>query len=727
MSVSACPACGSGGITEAVLDKTSAVAQSSSADQTLLFSLPDIHCAACIAGVEAGVSRLAGVRDARVNLTRKQLRLTADPALEGRVIEALSNLGYRALPLDTSTLATRRDEAGRRLLMRLGVSGFAMMNVMLLSVSVWSGAADVTRDFLHLVSAVIALPAVAFAAVPFFTSAFGALRAGRLNMDVPISLAIVLASLTSLYETIHGGEHAYFDAALSLTFFLLLGRYLNHITRASSLSAAAELAALEPRKALLCGPVPQLVPVETLKLGDVVLVPMGAHVPVDGEIISGQGEVDTARLTGETMPQPVSPGREVFAGMVNLGEALEVRMTRAPEASLAARIRALVEQAETARSRYTGLAEQAARIYAPLVHGLAALAFLGWYLVSGDLRLSVTIATAVLIITCPCALGLAVPAVMSAAVSRLFSLGVLVKDGSAIERMAVIDKIVFDKTGTLTRGKPELVSDLPPEQLALAAGLARGSAHPLSEAVLARADALGIAPVSDLVDRVEHPGLGVSAHWRGQAVALGRSDWVDPEGTTSGAEIQNALGIGEQAVSLRYVDSIRPETSDLLAWCHGAKLAPALLSGDRAETVQELADRYGLKVLGAAVMPDEKLELIQGQGAHVAMVGDGLNDTAAMQAASVSIAPGAALDITRRTADFILMNDDLSRIPKLARISSQARKRILENFAIAAIYNMVAVPVAFFGYATPLAAAIAMSTSSILVSLNAYRLYRSAS
>ena len=414
-------------------------------------SIPTMRCAACIAAVEDCLTKTPGVTDARVNLSQKRVHIVTDKPATA-LIKALAEVGYEAFPLDAAVLANDIDPAGRDLLMRLGVAGFAMMNVMRLSVAVWSGAGGVTRDLFHLISAAIALPTVLYAGQPFFRNALSALKVGRLNMDVPISLAILLAGGMSLYETLHGGAHAYFDAALSLTFFLLIGRYLEHRTRAAARSAAKELAALEATTAerVMNGTV-ETVPLGSLAVGDIVLVPTGVRVPVDGSLLGAEAHTDRAFLTGESDPITHASGAALNAGEINLGAPFQMRAEAVGQDTRLHQIARLVETAESARNRFTTLADRAARIYTPAVHIIAAGTFIGWLIVSQDVRTALNIAISVLIITCPCALGLAVPAVSTAAISRLYSLGFLVKSGSALERLAEVKTVVLDKTGTLTR------------------------------------------------------------------------------------------------------------------------------------------------------------------------------------------------------------------------------------------------------------------------------------
>ncbi len=695
-------------------------------DVQIALSLPGIHCSACIATVERELNAHPGVEDARVNLTLKRAMVKAAPGLSAvDLIPVLERAGYEAHELDPGALsATQADKAGRDLLMRLAVAGFASMNVMLLSVSVWSGAADATRDMFHWISAAIALPAIAFSAQPFFANAWSALRVRRLNMDVPIVLAILLALITSLWETALSGEHAYFDAALTLTFFLLAGRYLDYRTRAAARSAAEELTALEvPRAIRVVSGVEEEVAVATLNVGDLVLVRPGGRMPVDGEIVSGQSELDRSLLTGETLPVFAEAGLTVSAGEVNLTGPLTIRATAVGEDTSLHRMADLVAIAESGRSRYTSLADKAAKLYAPGVHILSALSFVGWYICSGDVRTALNIAAAVLIITCPCALGLAVPAVTTAASGRLFRKGMLIKHATALERLAEVDTVVFDKTGTLTSGTPELTNlgYHSRANLEVALALAEASSHPLSVALTQAAREAGIKPAT-LKDITEVPGYGTEGTYHGQRVRLGRAAWT---GAEEGDQTAAWLSIAGQApVAFLFSDSLRSGAAEAVQAFRDAGKEVILISGDTQGAVQALADKLGIQKWIAQALPQDKAKHVQNlsdQGRHVLMVGDGLNDTAALAAAHVSISPASALDAARVASDIVLLGNDLSPISDACDTAVKATKRIRENFRIATVYNIIAVPLAVAGLATPLIAALAMSTSSITVSLNALR------
>ncbi|MBV7396286.1 heavy metal translocating P-type ATPase [Mameliella sediminis] len=720
-SPSACPACVAAPAAQALAE------QDPVKEAHIVLSLPTIHCAACMASVERALGAVPAVRSARVNLTLKRVSIEADPDLTAAdVIPVVEGAGYEAHELDSTAIsATATDKAGRELLMRLAVAGFAAMNVMLLSIAVWSGAEGPTRDLFHWISAAIVLPAVAFSGMPFFRNAWMALSARSLNMDVPISLAILLAVGTSLWETSLSGEHAYFDAAIALTFFLLTGRYLDHRTRSVARSAAEELAALEvPRAWRVTDEGETQVSVADLAVGDLVRVRPGGRMPVDGEIISGTSELDRSLLTGETLPVFAEPGRSVSAGEVNLTGPLVIRASAVGRDTSLHRMADLVAIAESGRSRYTSLADRAAKLYAPGVHILSALAFLGWLAYAGDLRVALNIAAAVLIITCPCALGLAVPAVTTAASGRLFRRGLLIKHATALERLAQVDTVVFDKTGTLTAGTPELTNlgDFTRRDLEIALALAEGSSHPLSQSLTAAAREAGIKP-AEIANITEIPGHGTTGQWRGQEVRLGRTTWVGGSQTEMTAAW---LRVGDgPAQAFLFTDRLRDGAQEAVSALHDAGLKVILISGDTTPAVEALANRLGIQHWMAEALPQDKstrIEMLSREGAHVLMVGDGLNDTAALAAAHASISPASALDAARVASDIVLLGGSLAPIPEAVRTAQKATKRIRENFSIATWYNIIAVPLAVAGLCSPLIAALAMSTSSITVSLNALRL-----
>ncbi|PJF09593.1 heavy metal translocating P-type ATPase [Pseudorhodobacter sp. MZDSW-24AT] len=722
-SLSACPAC----VAAPSAERLAQMAQPKAA--RLILSVPLAHCALCISTLERAMAEVPGVTSARLNLTLRRLSVEAAPSVTAdTLIAAAARAGYEAHELDPGLLSsTETDRQSRDLLMRLGVAFFSMMNIMLLSVAVWSGAQDATRDMFHWISAVIALPTVVFSGQPFFKSAWRSLRAGRLGMDVPISLALILASSISLFETWMSGHHAYFDAAVMLTFFLLLGRYLDHRTRAVARSAAEELAALEvPRATVLRDGAEQTVGITDVQVGDLVRVRPGGRMPVDGIITQGTSELDRSLLTGESLPVYAGVGTIVSAGEVNLTGPLTLRVTAAGNDSSLHRMADLVAVAESARTRYTSLAERAAALYSPLVHILSFTAFGFWmWKTGGDLRYAVNISAAVLIITCPCALGLAVPAVVTSASGRLFRKGLLIKQGTALERLAEVDTVVFDKTGTLTMGAPQPTNmgSHPRAATEVAFALASASSHPLAMALADAARQAGLRP-ERVEDIREVPGYGIEGLWKGTRVRLGRAEWCGGPGLDVTATYL-CTGAGTPPRAFTFADRLRPGADSAIAALKSQGKAIKLISGDAPGAVRDLADRLGITDWTAGALPAEKAQTVAhltAAGHKVLMVGDGLNDTAALASAHVSISPASALDAARVASDIVLLGQDMAPIADATRIAGQSTKRIRENFAISAWYNVVAVPLALVGLATPLAAALAMSLSSITVSLNALRL-----
>ncbi len=711
----ACPACA--GATDMAVEMA---AQAPS--ESILLHLPDINCAGCIASVETALATLPGVYDARVNLSRKQVLVQGAALDAAELIEGLAAVGHRAQTLDEGLLAGESDEM-RGLVLRTGVAGFAMMNVMLLSVAVWSGAADATERLFHLISAAIALPAVVYSARPFFNSALGALRHGRLNMDVPISLAILLAAIVSLIGALQGSNrHSWFDASLALTFFLLIGRTLDHAGRSAARSAAAELAALNvPQAVLLAADQQSVVRADRLCAGDMILVRPGDRLPADGTVVDGLSDIDRSALTGESVTFSVTKGAPVSAGEVNLSGPLRVRVLRAGNDTTLSQLAELVATAEMQRSRFKGLADRAARAYAPLVHIMGIGAFAVWWHLTGDIWHATDVAIAVLVITCPCALGLAIPAVSVVATGRLFRKGLLVKSRTALERLAEIDLVAFDKTGTLTTGEASLEGTYDNADLALALTLAATSAHPYSKALVAAAKARKIAPV-DASDIVEQPGLGIEAAFAGRKIRLGRPSWIGIEGDGVGLD----KGDGN-TVLFAFREEVRADAASAIAQLRQSGLAVALLSGDSEEPCRRVARNLKFDAVECTLAPDGKAAWVRAQqsaGRRVLMVGDGLNDTGALSVAHASAAIGSGLDAARAASDVVLLTAELTKLADLLRVSRAGVRRMRQNIWFSAVYNIIAVPIALAGLATPFLAAIAMSTSSVTVSLNALRKFR---
>ncbi len=685
-----------------------------------------LDCAACVWLIESLLARNQSVLKARANLSTRRLALRwRGPASDANAHAGLvAALGFRPVPYDAAAAATRDDREARALLRCLAVAGFAAANVMLLSVAIWSGhdgsMGDATRTLFHWLSAAIAMPAVAYAGRPFFASAAAALRAGRTNMDVPISIGVTLACIVSLHEAWIGGQHAYFDSAITLLFFLLIGRYLGRRARGRARDAVRSLLALSRVNARVIDADGTIVSrrVEAIEPGDLLLVAAGERLAADGVVSEGRSALDAALVSGESLPQPVGPGTPVFAGMVNLGAPIRVRVTAGGDRTLLAEIVRLVEAAEHGRSRFVALADRVARAYAPVVHVTALLTFIGWTLL-GDLAWdrALLIATAVLIITCPCALALAVPVVQVVASTRLLRSGVLLLSPTALERFAEIDHVVLDKTGTLTLGRPDLVGPVPADALQRAASIAANSRHPLARALVRAAG--GGAPVAGVV---EHAGQGLAQG----ATRLGSAAFCGVEpGAEDGHSEMWLAEPGRRPVRFAFADRLRPDAATTVSTLRDLGLPVELLSGDRSAAVGRAAGESGVDRWQAEATPAAKVEHLRdlaAEGRRVLMVGDGLNDAPALAAAHASISPSSAAEATQNAADAVFQGDALVAVTDTLVVARQAGRLARQNLILAVLYNLCAVPLAIAGEVTPLVAAIAMSSSSLLVIGNALRL-----
>ncbi|MFO1014213.1 MAG: heavy metal translocating P-type ATPase [Caulobacteraceae bacterium] len=707
-----------------------APARASEVTDRLELLVSGARCANCLAKIENALRAEPGVTDARLNLTTGKLAVTTRPGGPDtvEVIDLLRRLGYPSAAFDPSEALDAETREGRRLAMALGVAAFGAGNVMMFAVPVWAGLFGQeldasTRAVFYWFSALVATPCAVFAGMTFFTSAWRALSKGKANMDVPISIGVILTLIISYAELIQGGAHAYFDAAVTLIFLLLVGRYLDHQLRLKARGAARDLLRLQTPVVRVIDSQghEQTIPTRDATVGALVAISPGDRIALDGRIESGQGEIDNAVITGETEPVHVSPGALVHAGALNLTHRLLVRVTAEASDSALAAIGRLMEAGAQSRSAYVRLADKAAAIYVPVVHTAAALTFVaGWFL-GLEPREALIRAVVVLIVTCPCALGLAVPAVQITASGRLFRQGVLVKSGAALERLAEVDHVVFDKTGVLTAGRPRLM-DAPPRLVAQAAVLARASRHPLAQALAANA---GPGPTATVAEEVA--GQGVVGIIDGRHARLGRAEFVGVKGATA-SETELWFGFeDDMKTRFRFEDSPRDDAAATIAALRKLGLTVEVLSGDLEGAVQRVAKAAGIEHWRAGLTPFEKAEAmdaLKAAGRKVLMVGDGLNDAAALAKAHASMAPGAAVDAAHSAADMVWMGEGLGAVALALEVARAARARALENFAFSALYNLVAMPAAMFGLVNPLVAALAMSGSSLVVTANALRMAR---
>lgn len=701
----------------------SALARSQADEAALVhtvMAVPTMHCAGCMGKVERAFGGIAGVASARTNLTARTVDVLHSPEVAlPQLVSALAATGFVAQLREPEV---EQASAVRPLLAPLGVAAFACMNVMLMSVSIWSGADGTTRSLFHWISAMIGVPAIIYAGRPFFSSALKALRQGRTNMDVPISIGVTIATGLSLYETLTGGAEAWFDGVLMLLLFLLVGRALDAMMRDRARSGVDALLRQAASGAMVVAThgATCWIDAKALRPGMLMRIAAGERLAADGEVVRGKTRFDQSLLTGESAPVNAFPGTVVHAGTLNLASPVDVRVTATGQDTTLSEIARLMEVAGQSRGRFVRIADRASRLYAPAVHTLAALTFAGWMVAGAGVYQSLVVAIAVLIITCPCALGLAVPVAQVVAAGALMKRGILVKDGSALERMAQVDRLLLDKTGTLTLGRPVpdevAIGALSYAEASVALALASHSRHPLSQGLVQALAAAGVQAV-ELDDVDEQAGQGVSARWDGVPVALGRP--------TSAEGMATALRIGSGPVRvITFADRLRPDVQAALAQLAAMQVEASILSGDSVPAVATVARATGLTAQAAAspVAKKDAIERLQRAGRNVLMAGDGLNDGPALATANASIAPGSASDVGRQAADIVFTGESLLAIPRAIRVSRATMRVVRQNFALAIGYNVLAVPLAVAGYVTPLVAAVAMSTSSLIVVANSLRL-----
>lgn len=697
------------------------------------FSVPDIHCGGCIQKIEQGLGELDGVEACRVNLTERRVSITwrADPNATPPFLHRLKRLGFPAHIRESDDAVP--DKVRSQLIRSLAVAGFASGNIMLLSVSVWAGADAPLRDLFHWLSAAIALPVLIYSGRVFFKSAWQAIRQGHTNMDVPISVGVLLAYALSIYDTLTHREDVYFDASVTLLFVLLIGRTLDHLMREKARSALGGLARLNPRGARVLqeGGSSASVSLEEIRPGMRILLSAGERVPVDSAVLSGESDIDRSLVTGESEPQSAVIGTQLQAGTLNLTAPLVIQATAVAAESFLSEMLRLVEAAEAERPYYRRIIDRVSAIYAPVVHCTALLSFIGWFAIDGDLHNALTVAIAVLIITCPCALGLAVPIVQVVAARQLFERGIIVKDGAVLERLHQVDVVLFDKTGTLTSGQPRLQNQtaISTSNARLAGSLAMHSHHPYSAAIVAAYphSAYQKGEFDEIRDR---PGLGVEARSGTNTFRLGRIGWSAPAREVAGSLFHDGpccvLSRDEEMLEVfLFEDPIRNGAKRAVAELRQAGAAIEIISGDNPEAVVKVAGALQIPNFRAGVMPAEKVERVAGltaEGHKVLMVGDGLNDAPAFGAAYVSMAPSNAADIGRNAADIIFLGESLEAVPRAIAISRRAASLVHQNLVSAILYNTIALPLAVAGQVTPLIAALAMSSSSIAVVFNSLRL-----
>jgi Cu2+-exporting ATPase len=682
-----------------------------------------LTCGACVWLVEQALAAEPDVVRARASLSTRRLAIAwrGGPERARDLAALVARLGFKVAPWSPACLRATEDAEGRALIRALGIAAFGSMNVMLVSIAVWVGTdmEPATRHMMHWLAALIALPTVLVAGMPFYRSAWDAIRAGRVNMDLAVSIGVVMTTLMSLSETLRNGDYTWFDGATSLLALLLAGRVLDRAMRRRARQSVAELLALQEGTVALrlADGTTRQVPAENVKAGDHVLVAAGERLRLDGTAEEAV-LLDTSATTGESLPREMARGEALPAGAVNMGQPFVMTVAAAARDGSLAQLARLLERAEQGRGRFVSIADKAARAYVPVVLVVSAATFLGWWLWVGVAwQAALVPAVAALIVTCPCGLAIAVPAVQVAAVGALFRKGVLVASPTALERLASADHALLDKTGTLTEGRPELIADetLDPEILREAAAMARASRHPLAQALVR---ACPDAPVLQGVREVAGKGLVRGALRLGSPAFCGL-----PEDNGSGMMLVFCVA-GEEPVVFRFSDRLRADAGQAVAELQKLGLETELLSGDGAGAVETAAAATGIGPWQARATPadkGERVEALRAAGRHPLMVGDGINDAAALSLAHVSVSPGSGTDLAQAASDIVLRSDGLTALPMAVRVARRAQRLAQQNIAFSLIYNVVAVPMAVFGFVTPLIAALVMASSSIIVILNALR------
>lgn len=704
--------------------------------------LEGITCAACIWLNERHLAQLPGVYQVSVNYASHRARVTWDESRIklSTILAEIRKLGYQAHPFNAEQQEALRQARRKLDIRRMAVAGISMGQVMMLGVALYAGAATgmdhATVQLMRWFSLLLTVPAVLYAAIPFYQSAWRALKRGQLNMDFPISLGVLTGFVGSVWTTWQGDGVVYYDTISMLVFFLLATRFLERNAREKSVEAAENLLRLVPAMATRVGAddAQTLVPVHELSTDDVILAKPGETIAADGVVVQGESSADESLLTGESRPLAKKSGDLVYAGSVNYESPLRIRVTGVGEETVLAGIARLLDRAQAQKPRLAQAADRIAEYFTYVLLLLVAVVAWVWWQVDSSRVFEITLA--VLVVSCPCALSLAAPAAFAAAGSHLVKRGVLLTRGHALETLAKVTHFVFDKTGTLTLGKPVLLQTIPYAALGeercllIAASLEQASEHPLAQSFLQVVDRQALLPVS-FSENV--PGKGVIGTVESQRYSIG-SAVLNPA-LTALCRLDTDLPQGasvvwlcdEQQVLAAFVlsDAPRPQAAEMVALLKKRGMSVSIMSGDAPDTVAHHARALGVDDWHAGLTPEGKLaalRALQDQGAVVAMVGDGINDAPVLAGAQVSIAMGSGTQMARTTGDVVLMTENLLEIDHAVATSRFGLSVIHQNFAWALGYNLLVLPFAATGFISPWLAALGMSASSLVVVLNALRL-----
>ncbi|PCK09052.1 MAG: copper-transporting ATPase [Alteromonadaceae bacterium] len=695
--------------------------------------ISNISCAACAWLIENYLLKFPGVLAVSVNVASHQCRVRWDKSQckLSEVFLQLKNIGYQATPASPNSYALERKKSAKAALLRLGLAGIGMMQVGMLAIALHAGGVQGMsahwQSYLRWASLIISTPVMLYSAMPFYLSAWRALRLRHANMDVPVSLALVLAFTASIWATVSGNGQVYFDSVSMFVFFLLLGRYLEMRARHASASQSEDLSSLIPKTVeKLIPDGRKVVPLSAVNLDDHLWVAAGAVFPCDGVVLEGRCAVDESVLTGESLPVNKTQGDTLMGGTLNGDSAVSMCVTATGEQTRLSAIKKILERAMQEKPHYLTLADKLASRFVLVVLGVALLTAAGWFYYAPERALWVSLS--VLVVTCPCALSLASPAALTAGISRLGKLGLLVSSAQFLERLSAVNHIVFDKTGTLTTGdlciaKLRCLGKLDQEQvLAIVAALEVQSEHPIARAFHS------VVYTKAATSVVVEPGLGVRGLIDQKNYRFGRADFASEHSVLDypGAGLWQLLADDQGPIAwVLLQDRLRDSVKPLFGQLQAAGMQITLLSGDRRENVEAMGWSLGLANSIAEALPQDKLQYIQQlqrRGDKVLMVGDGINDVPVLSAADVSIAMGAATQLAKTHADGVLLSNNLMMIVAALQLAHKVNVKIKQNFAWAFFYNLCALPLAVIGWVPPYAAAIGMSLSSIVVVLNALAL-----
>jgi Cu2+-exporting ATPase len=718
-----------------------------------------IQCAACIWLIENIIKKESDVVKVRINLANKILSLTwfGEVSKINDIAKKIAQIGYKIFPIDENILEQSDKKYNDSILKSLAIAAFGAGNIMLFSFSLWFSDSIsmgfATRDLLHLFSSLIALPVIFFAAEPFFSSAYYSIKRGYPNMDLAISIAISLAFLVSLIQTFRGGEYVYFDSAVMLIFFLLIGRYLDLKARKKAFDIASEFSLLSVSfaRAEIDGEV-KILSSKKISEGMILIVAAGEKIAADGVVIEGESQIDASIINGESIYKNVAVGDQIFASTTNVSSPIKIKVVKTTQNSLLTKIIELSEEAEIKKNYFVRLADKVAKIYTPAVHLLAFFTFCLWF--KNSFEVALMNAIAVLIITCPCALALAVPIIQSLTISKFLKKGILIKSGEVIEKIDQIDHFIFDKTGTLTKGQLQLTDIIShqnidkKEILSIAALLASASIHPISKAITEARNKNFFTDENQLkkpqenlkiFEIVENKGFGIEAKTEFGDIFLGRADFCkidlakflsfiknsEISKNSSQNQLRCFFKYGEVEAVFIFSDQLKSDAKEIIQQLKKLNKKIILLSGDIEEEVVKTASFLGIEEFYYEKNPLEKFEFVnrlKNSGKKILLAGDGINDVASLALADISISFANASDLARKSADVIIESDKTKQIIDLINIGKKSKNLMKQNLSLALIYNVFAVPFAIMGFVSPLIAAIAMSSSSLLVVINSLRI-----